>query len=183
MRSSSEKARYAFAWIEAERALSIARRFDRSTSRSIDRTAGRGQGCDRHRGHSDRIRLADLRGPVPSADAACVTAMHSAGSYAFGKTVTAELANFTPGATRNPHGGTHAGRIVERIGRGRRFAHGAVCTRYANSRLSDSAGVILRSGRFVPTRGFVRALASCRCPTRWTWSDALPIRSKMQRCW
>ena len=46
-------------------------------------------------------------GRVPRADAASVAAVRAAGGYVFGKTVTAELANFTPGATRNPHGLEH----------------------------------------------------------------------------
>ena len=46
-------------------------------------------------------------GRVPSADAACVAGVRAAGGYVFGKTVTAELANFTPGPTRNPHGLEH----------------------------------------------------------------------------
>ena len=44
---------------------------------------------------------------VPGADAACVAAVRAAGGYVFGKTVTAELANFSPGPTRNPHAAEH----------------------------------------------------------------------------
>ena len=46
-------------------------------------------------------------GHVPHADAASVAALRSAGGYVLGKTVSAELANFTPGPTRNPHGLEH----------------------------------------------------------------------------
>ena len=42
-------------------------------------------------------------GRRPRHDAACVSALRAAGAVIMGKTVTAELANRTPGATRNPH--------------------------------------------------------------------------------
>ncbi|HEX6364136.1 MAG TPA: amidase [Albitalea sp.] len=44
-----------------------------------------------------------LRGRRPEADAACVTAARAAGAIVAGKTVTTELAYFTPGPTANPH--------------------------------------------------------------------------------
>lgn len=44
--------------------------------------------------------------PAP-ADAACVSRLHDAGAYAFGKTVTAELAAMHPGKTRNPWNAAH----------------------------------------------------------------------------
>jgi amidase len=43
------------------------------------------------------------RGHRPAADAACVAALRAAGGVILGKTVTTELAYFTPGKTRNPH--------------------------------------------------------------------------------
>ena len=39
---------------------------------------------------------------APASDAACVQRLQSAGAYAFGKTVTTELAFMHPGRTRNP---------------------------------------------------------------------------------
>src|SRR5512147_2047035 len=46
-------------------------------------------------------------GHVPQADAGSVAALRAAGAFVLGKTVTAELANFTPGPTRNPAGPKH----------------------------------------------------------------------------
>ena len=46
-------------------------------------------------------------GRRPSADAAVVAALRSAGAIVFGKTVTTELATYTPGKTRNPHNPRH----------------------------------------------------------------------------
>jgi Asp-tRNA(Asn)/Glu-tRNA(Gln) amidotransferase A subunit family amidase len=47
------------------------------------------------------------RGYQPGADAAAVAMLRAAGAVCLGKTVTAELALFTPGATTNPHRRTH----------------------------------------------------------------------------
>jgi Asp-tRNA(Asn)/Glu-tRNA(Gln) amidotransferase A subunit family amidase len=47
-------------------------------------------GCSLYRGHR------------PTADAACVAALRRSGAVILGKTVTTELAYFTPGKTRNP---------------------------------------------------------------------------------
>ncbi|HZT46725.1 MAG TPA: amidase [Hyphomicrobiaceae bacterium] len=47
------------------------------------------------------------KGRQPAADAACVTALRRAGAVIMGKTVTTELAAFTPGKTRNPHNPEH----------------------------------------------------------------------------
>jgi Asp-tRNA(Asn)/Glu-tRNA(Gln) amidotransferase A subunit family amidase len=46
---------------------------------------------------------AALAGRRPSADATLVTKLRSAGAVIIGKTVTTEMAYFTPGKTRNPH--------------------------------------------------------------------------------
>lgn len=45
-------------------------------------------------------------GRVPTADADCVAALKQAGALILGKTVTTELAYFSPGKTRNPHDAT-----------------------------------------------------------------------------
>ena len=47
------------------------------------------------------------KGRQPTADAACVTALRRAGAVIMGKTVTTELATFTPGKTRNPRNLEH----------------------------------------------------------------------------
>jgi Asp-tRNA(Asn)/Glu-tRNA(Gln) amidotransferase A subunit family amidase len=46
-------------------------------------------------------------GHRPALDAACVVLLRRAGALVLGKTVTAELATFTPGPTRNPHAPGH----------------------------------------------------------------------------
>jgi Asp-tRNA(Asn)/Glu-tRNA(Gln) amidotransferase A subunit family amidase len=47
------------------------------------------------------------RGYRPRADAAAVAMLSAAGAVCLGKTVSAELALYTPGATTNPHRSTH----------------------------------------------------------------------------
>jgi amidase len=47
------------------------------------------------------------RGHRPALDAACVVLLRQAGALVLGKTVTAELAYFAPGPTRNPHAAGH----------------------------------------------------------------------------
>ena len=85
-----------------------AREFDRvDVARAAARTAGGGEGQHRHGRHPSEYGSAIFIGHMPQADAACVAALRSAGAYVFGKTVTAELANFTPGPTRNPRGLEH----------------------------------------------------------------------------
>jgi Asp-tRNA(Asn)/Glu-tRNA(Gln) amidotransferase A subunit family amidase len=46
-------------------------------------------------------------GRQPAHDAVCVTALRRAGAVIMGKTVTTELATFTPGKTRNPRNTEH----------------------------------------------------------------------------
>jgi len=46
-------------------------------------------------------------GHRPALDAACVAMLRQAGAVVLGKTVTAELATFAPGPTRNPHAPGH----------------------------------------------------------------------------
>jgi amidase len=95
-------------------------------------------------------------GHQPHADASCVAALKSAGAFVFGKTVTAELANFTPGATRNPHqpehtpGGSSSGSAAAVAAKMVPFALG---TQTAGSviRPASFCGVV----GFVPTRGCI----------------------------
>ena len=47
------------------------------------------------------------QGRQPTADAVCVTALRRAGAVIMGKTVTTELATFTPGKTHNPRNLEH----------------------------------------------------------------------------
>lgn len=152
-----EREVHAFAWINRERALHIAREFDRYPGRGvlyglplavkdvIDTTAIPTEyGSPIYAGH------------VPSADAACVAAALSEGAFVLGKTVTAELANFAPGPTRNPHalehtpGGSSSGSAA------------AVAAHMAPLALgTQTAGSVIRPASFcgvvgfVPTRGSI----------------------------
>src|SRR5262249_57547321 len=47
------------------------------------------------------------QGHRPQADSPCVSALKRAGAVILGKTVTTQLAYFTPGKTRNPHNPEH----------------------------------------------------------------------------
>ncbi|HVE88867.1 MAG TPA: amidase, partial [Burkholderiaceae bacterium] len=147
----------AFAWIDAHRALNIAREFDRGAKsgplaglpvavKDVIDTAGIATeyGSPIYAGH------------VPHADAACIAAVRSAGGYVFGKTVTAEFANFTPGPTRNPYGLEHT------PGGSSSGSAAAVAAHMAPFALgTQTAGSVIRPASFcgvvgfVPTRGTV----------------------------
>lgn len=67
-------------------------------------------------GVKDIIDTADLptqhgsplfKGNQPSSDASCVARLRADGAIVMGKTVTTELARFTPGKTSNPHNREH----------------------------------------------------------------------------
>lgn len=153
----SEPELRAFAFFDATRVLEVARQFDAGPRRgalhglpvavkdNID-TAGL----------PSEYGSAVYRGHRPSADAACVAAFSAAGAYVLGKTVTAELANFTPGATRNPHhplhtpGGSSSGSAAAVAAHMAPFALG---TQTAGSVIRPAAycGVV----GFVPSRGLV----------------------------
>jgi amidase len=152
-----EKEVRAFAWIDAPRALETAREFDR-----VD---WRGPLHGLPVAVKDNIDTADIAseygsaiflGHVPQADAACVAALRSAGAYVFGKTVTAELANFTPGPTRNPRGPDHT------PGGSSSGSAAAVAAHMVPFALgTQTAGSVIRPASycgvvgFVPTRGVV----------------------------
>ena len=145
----------AFAWIDAQRALGIARSFDRSTKFGPLAGLPVAVRMYRHRRHNEPITLAVYARRVPSADAACVTAV-ARPAVTLGKTVTAELANFTPGATRNPH------RLEHTPGGSSSGSAAAVASHMAPFALgTQTAGSVIRPASFcgvvgvVPTRGFV----------------------------
>jgi Asp-tRNA(Asn)/Glu-tRNA(Gln) amidotransferase A subunit family amidase len=102
--AAREKDVRAWAFLDREQALAQARALDRMPRRS--RLHGVPFGI------KDIIDTADLpteygspiyRGHRPKADAACVALLKHAGCLILGKTVTTELANNHPAATRNPH--------------------------------------------------------------------------------
>jgi len=148
---------HAFTWFEAERALNIARGFDSSTQpgplrglpvavKDVIDTAGIATEC----GSPIYARR------VPGADAACIALLRAAGGYVFGKTVTAELANFFPGPTRNPFGLEHT------PGGSSSGSAAAVAAHMAPFALgTQTAGSVIRPAAFcgvvgfVPTRGIV----------------------------
>ena len=102
----------AWAFLDRERALEQAR--------AADETRKEGKGIGPLHGLpvgvKDIIDTADmptesgckaLKGRRPLEDAACVTALRRAGAVIVGKTVTTELAAYTPAATRNPRNLEH----------------------------------------------------------------------------
>lgn len=104
---------HAFAWFDEPRALSVARELDRL----LDNDRRRGPLHGVPIAIKDNIDTADLptgygstiyASHRPPADAACVSLLLDAGAFVLGKTVCTELANFTPGPTRNPHSLDHS---------------------------------------------------------------------------
>jgi amidase len=98
----------AFAWFDADRAIAAAR--------ELHLVQRRGPLHGLPVAIKDNIDTADLPTSYgsaiylshrPSIDAAVVSLLKDAGCFVFGKTVTAELANFVPGPTRNPHNLEH----------------------------------------------------------------------------
>jgi len=98
----------AFAWIDAETALTRARDADRAGAAGL--LAGIPVGV------KDIIDTAGIptalgspvfQGRVPERSAEVVCRLETEGGFVFGKTVTAELAYFQPGPTRNPWNPAH----------------------------------------------------------------------------
>lgn len=147
----------AFAWFDADRAIATAREFDR--------LEWRGTLHGLPAAIKDNIDTADIPshygstiflGHVPQADAGSVAALRAAGAFVLGKTVTAELANFTPGPTRNPAGPKHT------PGGSSSGSAAAVAAHMAPFAIgTQTAGSVIRPAAFcgvvgfVPTRGAV----------------------------
>ena len=102
----------AFAWLDRAAALEKARAADRR--RAAGERPGRLHGIPV--GIKDIIATAGIptemgsvlfAGRVPKESAAVVRRLETEGGFVFGKTVTAELAYFHPGATRNPWNAAH----------------------------------------------------------------------------
>ena len=120
-----------------------------AAARAIDNSGAKGPLAGVPFGVKDIIDTDDMptewgtpihKGRRPERDAACVALSRKAGGLLLGKTVTTEFANLHPGPTRNPHDLTpHAGRLVERLGRGGRRLHGAARDRHADHRLDHPA--------------------------------------------
>lgn len=145
----------AWAFIDPQLALATARELDRGRPRGAlhGLPVAVKDNIDTE-GLPSEYGSAIFRGHVPRADAACVAAFKAAGAYTLGKTVTAELANFTPGATRNPYnpahtpGGSSSGSAAAVAAHMAPFAIG---TQTAGSVIRPAAycGVV----GYVPTRG------------------------------
>ena len=147
----------AFAWFDPDRAIATAREFDR--------LEWRGPLHGLPVVIKDNIDTADIPshygstiflGHVPQADAASVAALRASGAFVLGKTVTAELANFTPGPTRNPAGLEHT------PGGSSSGSAAAVAAHMAPFAIgTQTAGSVIRPAAFcgvvgfVPTRGSV----------------------------
>lgn len=85
----------------------------------------------------------------PSADAAAVALLREAGAVCLGKTVTAELAFFSPGPTTNPHRPTHT------PGGSSMGSAAAVATGMADIALgTQTAGSVIRPASFCGVYGF-----------------------------
>jgi amidase len=151
----------AFTWFDADRAIAAAR--------ELHLVARRGPLHGLPIAIKDNIDTADLptaygtsiyEGHRPQIDAACVAMLKSSGAFVLGKTVTAELANFTPGPTRNPHdptrtpGGSSSGSAAALAAH---FAPLALGTQTAGSVIRPAAycGVVAYkpSARLVPRSG------------------------------
>ncbi|HEV2264648.1 MAG TPA: amidase [Stellaceae bacterium] len=98
----------AWAYVDAERALSEARHRDQARAKGPLHGVAVGikdifDTADMPTSYGSPI-YADHR---PAADAACVALLRAAGAVAVGKTVTTEFAMTHPGKTRNPHDPAH----------------------------------------------------------------------------
>jgi Asp-tRNA(Asn)/Glu-tRNA(Gln) amidotransferase A subunit family amidase len=105
--SQREASIQAWAFLDAERAVELAKASDsqRSESKGVGLLHGVPVGI------KDIIDTAEMptehgceafKGRQPAEDAACITALKRAGAIVLGKTVTTELATHVPSRTRNP---------------------------------------------------------------------------------
>jgi len=163
---------HAFAWLDPQRARRLAAEADGSVN---DRPIAALHGVPV--GIKDIIDTADIptacgsalhEGRVPSRSADVVVALEAAGAIVFGKTVTAELAYFAPGPTRNPWdlrrtpGGSSMGSAAAVAAR---LVPGAVG--------SQTNGSVIRPAAFCGVVGFKPTAGSI--PTRgvMTFSETL----------
>ena len=144
----------AFAWFDADRALAIARELDRLQAHGARRGLLHGVPV----AIKDIIDTADMPtgygSPIytshrPPADAAVVALLANAGAFALGKTVTAELATFTPGATRNPH------QLAHTPGGSSSGSAAAVAAHFAPLALgTQTAGSVIRPASYCGVAGY-----------------------------
>jgi Asp-tRNA(Asn)/Glu-tRNA(Gln) amidotransferase A subunit family amidase len=98
----------AFAFLDAENALTRARKLDRATARGPlhGLPIGVKDIFDTH-DMPTQYGSKVYEDYQPGSDAACVALSRRAGGLILGKTVTTEFATFPPGKTRNPHNTAH----------------------------------------------------------------------------
>ena len=139
------------AWVnfDPELALAQARALDRGPRRgSASRRADRRQGHHRHVRHADRDGFADLSRPSPAGG--CVVRRAAAPRRRCHPRQDGDLRIRRHGAGgdhQSAQSGAHAGRLVERLGRGGGRSHGAGGARHADRRLGAAAVVLLRHFR------------------------------------
>lgn len=140
----------AFAWFDADHALAAARMLHLVSRRgplhglpfavkdNIDtQEMPTGYGSAIYDGHR------------PDIDAICVAQLKGAGAFVLGKTVSAELANFTPGPTRNPH------QIEHTPGGSSSGSAAAVAAHFAPIALgTQTAGSVIRPAAFCGVVGY-----------------------------
>lgn len=147
---SREREVQAFAWFDADRAL--------AASRMLHLVSRRGPLHGVPFAVKDNIDTQEMPtgygspiydGHRPDIDAICVAQLKGAGAFVLGKTVSAELANFTPGPTRNPHhlehtpGGSSSGSAA------------AVAAHFAPIALgTQTAGSIIRPAAYCGVVGY-----------------------------
>src|SRR5581483_4257361 len=172
----------AWAFLDRERALEQARGADEQ------RREGKGVG-PLHGvpiGIKDIIDTADMptengcklhRGRQPAADATCVTALRRAGAVIMGKTVTTELAAFSPGKTHNPRnlehtpGGSSSGSAAA-------VAAGMVPAALG----TQTVGSVIRPSAFCGVYGFKPTFGLILRPGVLTQAHSLDTVGIMGRC-
>src|SRR4029450_12843445 len=144
----------AWTFLDRERALEQARAADEA------RKQGKGVGALHGLpiGVKDIMDTADmptesgcaaLKGRRPRKDAACVTALRRAGAVIVGKTVTTELAAYTPAGTRNPRTPEHTPGASS-SGSAAAIASGMVPAALG----TQTAGSVIRPAAFCGVYGF-----------------------------
>jgi len=111
---------------------------------------------------------AAYKGRLPSEDATCVAALRTAGAVIIGKTVTTELANLTPAATRNPR---HIGHTPGGSSSGSAACVAASMVPAAVG--TQTAGSVIRPAAFCGVYGFKPTLGLIPRPGVLTQSHTL----------
>ena len=150
------------------------------------RHSGRHQGHHRHRGHADRERHACCtpgarrRRMRPSCACCARPARSSSARPSPPSSPPTRRARRAIRTIRH----THAGRLVERLGRGGGGAHGAARPRHPDQRLGDPAGRLLRRVRLqTQLRLDPAAWRAQTVADRWTRWACSRAASRMRPCW